>query len=74
MMLNNLFISDSEKALIERAISDGDHTVGFYDTEMTFFYIYQNCRPEESYSYSQACGFEYAVARFDGVKDVFLFD
>lgn len=74
MMLDNLFISETEKALIKNAVDNGAHTIGFYDTEMNFFYIYQNSRPEESYSYALARGFEYAVARFDGVKDVFLFD
>lgn len=66
--------SYSEKAMIKNAIANGAHTVGFYDKEGAFFYLYQASRPEEKYSYGLANGFECAVARFNGVKDVFLFD
>ena len=47
--------------------------MGFYDADGVFFYIYQETNPDMKYSYSCACGFGHAVARFDGVKDVVLF-
>ena len=73
MMLDNLFISDSEMVIINKAIDKGSHTVGFYDADGVFFYIYQDSRPDEVFSYALASGFDYAVARFNGVKDVVLF-
>ena len=72
-LVNDYGFSIEEKSIIIRAIDDGAHTVGFYDADGVFFYIYQETNPDMKYSYSCACGFGHAVARFDGVKDVVLF-
>lgn len=72
-LVNDYGFSIEEKIILKKAILDGAHTIGFYDADGVFFYIYRDLNPDMKYSYSSACGFDYAVARFDGVKDVVLF-
>ena len=72
-LVNDYDFSAEEKRILKKAIFDGVHTVGFYDADGVFFYIYQETNPDMKYSYSYACGFDHVVARFDGVKDVVLF-
>ena len=72
-LVNDYNFTTEEKSIIKKAVLDGAHTVGFYDADGVFFYIYQETNPDMKYSYSCARGFDYAVARFDGVKDVVLF-
>ena len=73
-LVNDYDFTVEEKSIIADAINNDAHTVGFYDTDGVFYYVYQDSRPDERYSYALASGFDYAVARFDGVKDMFLFD
>ena len=72
-LVNDYDFSAEEKNLIKKAVSDGAHTVGFYDADGVFYYVYQDSRPYEVYSYALASGFDYAVARFNGIKEVKLF-
>ena len=72
-LVNDYDFTVEEKNIIKKAISDGAHTVGFYDADGVFFYVYQELNPDMKYSYSAAYGFDHAVARFDGVKDIVLF-
>ena len=72
-LVNDYNFTTEEKSIIKKAVLDGAHTVGFYDADGVFFYIYQETNPDMKYSYSCACGFGHAVARFDCVKDVVLF-
>ena len=72
-LVNDYDFSAEERGLIKKAVLDGAHTVGFYDADGVFFCVYRKTDPGLKYSYSCACGFDYAVARFDGVKDVVLF-
>ena len=72
-LVNDYDFTVEEKNIVKNAVSNGAHTVGFYDADGVFFYIYQELNPDMKYSYSAACGFGYTVARFGGVKDVVLF-
>ena len=72
-LVNDYDFTVEEKSIIADAINNDAHTVGFYDADGVFYCVYQDSRPDEVYSYALASGFDYAVARFNGIKEVKLF-